>query len=231
VDLSKLNVYQMTRGGAQYVSCVTNDMKHAVHKSVSALKKIPGIQFHNFERLGFARSLDFFFANLFKNGAGPMSKAFKKYGEELYPAWEVFLKLFGQSHHSFDVIHMTWLDNQYRKSSLQQLTQDLEEFKAFAKDIQETLGTNGVLICPAQICPAPFHHGSHVNTNAYLSITPMFNLLGMPCTVCPMGLNDEGIPLAVSIVANRNRDGLTIAVARELANVHGGWRPPCQLQC
>jgi fatty acid amide hydrolase 2 len=54
----------------------------------------------------------------------------------------------------------------------------------------------------------------------------VFNLLGLPATAVPLGLNGQGLPLGVQVVGPRDRDHIPIAVALELERVFGGWVPP-----
>ena len=56
--------------------------------------------------------------------------------------------------------------------------------------------------------------------------TAVFNLLGLPATQVPLGLNAAGLPLGVQVVGGMDRDHVTIAVALELERVFGGWVPP-----
>jgi len=56
--------------------------------------------------------------------------------------------------------------------------------------------------------------------------TALFNLLGLPVTEVPLGLNEAGLPLGVQVVAGRDRDHVSIAVAAELERAFGGWVPP-----
>ena len=44
-----------------------------------------------------------------------------------------------------------------------------------------------------------------------------------------MGLDDDGLPLGIQIVATRNRDRHCLAVAEELDSNFGGWVPPFQV--
>ena len=59
-------------------------------------------------------------------------------------------------------------------------------------------------------------------------IAPMalFNLLGLPVTEVPLGLNPHGVPLGVQVAAGLDRDHVSIAVAAELERGFGGWVPP-----
>ncbi|HVJ91964.1 MAG TPA: amidase, partial [Labilithrix sp.] len=54
----------------------------------------------------------------------------------------------------------------------------------------------------------------------------IFNVLEMPVTQVPMGLDEQGLPLGVQVAAANHNDTLTIAVALELERACGGWTPP-----
>ena len=54
----------------------------------------------------------------------------------------------------------------------------------------------------------------------------IFNVLHMPATQCPTGMNVLGMPLGVQVVGARGRDVVTIAVACQLEKLLGGWVPP-----
>jgi fatty acid amide hydrolase 2 len=59
-------------------------------------------------------------------------------------------------------------------------------------------------------------------------LTPaaVFNLLGLPVTEVPLGLNLKGLPLGVQVAAADGNDHLTIAAALALERRFGGWVPP-----
>jgi fatty acid amide hydrolase 2 len=93
-----------------------------------------------------------------------------------------------------------------------------------AEQVAEAIG-EGVLLHPPFARVAP-RHGRTVGRPWMLAPTAVFNLLGLPVTEVPMGLNDAGIPLGVQVAANRDRDHVAIAVALFLERAFGGWVPP-----
>ncbi|MFA1542601.1 amidase [Actinomadura monticuli] len=84
---------------------------------------------------------------------------------------------------------------------------------------------DGVLLHPPYPVPAP-RHGATVRRPFALMTTAVFNLLGVPATVVPLGLGPDGLPLGVQVAAAPRNDHLTIAVALELERALGGWTPP-----
>jgi fatty acid amide hydrolase 2 len=96
--------------------------------------------------------------------------------------------------------------------------------RALAHDVTSAIG-DGVLLHPPFPRVAP-RHGRTVGRPWILASTAVFNLLGMPVTEVPLGLNDRGLPLGVQVAAGRDRDHVAIAVALELERAFGGWVPP-----
>ncbi|XP_029052186.1 fatty-acid amide hydrolase 2-B-like [Osmia bicornis bicornis] len=52
------------------------------------------------------------------------------------------------------------------------------------------------------------------------------NLLHLPSTHIPMGLNNDGLPIGFQVTAASYQDHLSIGVAKELEKAFGGWIPP-----
>jgi fatty acid amide hydrolase 2 len=90
--------------------------------------------------------------------------------------------------------------------------------------IGETIG-DGVLLHPPFSRVAP-SHGRTVGRPWMLAPTALFNLLGLPVTEVPLGLNERGLPLGVQVAAGLDRDHVCIAVAVALERAFGGWVPP-----
>ncbi|GLG94640.1 Fatty-acid amide hydrolase 2 [Gryllus bimaculatus] len=100
-----------------------------------------------------------------------------------------------------------------------------EKTNSMVKEITEILGENGVLLFPSSPMPAMHHYASFVRPYnfAYFAI---FNVLNLPVTQVPMGLNAEGIPVGIQVVGAPNKDRLCLAVAKELQKAFGGYVPP-----
>jgi len=56
--------------------------------------------------------------------------------------------------------------------------------------------------------------------------TYMAVVSGLPATVAPVGLSDSGLPVGIQIIGARFEDRTTIAFARGLSKLSGGFVPP-----
>jgi fatty acid amide hydrolase 2 len=95
---------------------------------------------------------------------------------------------------------------------------------ALTRELEDVIG-DGVLLHPPFPRVAP-RHGATVGRPWVLANAAVFNLSGMPVTEVPLGLGVKGLPVGVQVVARRDRDHVTIAVALELERALGGWVPP-----
>ncbi len=96
--------------------------------------------------------------------------------------------------------------------------------KALSREVEAVIG-DGVLLHPPHARVAP-RHGRTVGRGWVVTPTAVFNLLGVPVTQVPMGLNAAGLPLGVQVAAGWDRDHVAIAAALELERAFGGWVPP-----
>ena len=94
-------------------------------------------------------------------------------------------------------------------------------------ELTELLGERGVLLYPTFPTAAPRHFQPLVRP-AHFVYTAIFNVLEFPATHVPLGLNPEGLPLGIQIIANHGNDHLAIACAEALERELGGWVPPWQ---
>ncbi len=96
--------------------------------------------------------------------------------------------------------------------------------RSIAAEVEDAIG-DGVLLHPPFARVAP-RHGRTVGRPWLLAPTALFNMIGLPVTQVPLGLNDAGLPLGVQVAAGRDRDHVAIAVALELERAFGGWVAP-----
>jgi fatty acid amide hydrolase 2 len=92
------------------------------------------------------------------------------------------------------------------------------------------LGNDGIFIYPTHPEAAPKHNVTLLKF-INCAYTGVFNTLNVAVTQVPLGLNSEGLPIGVQVVAAPYNDHLTIAVAEELEKQFGGWVPSCQINC
>ena len=87
----------------------------------------------------------------------------------------------------------------------------------------DEMGAGGVLLTPLLITPPP-RHGWTYTLPFHPPYTNMFNMLGFPAVVVPVRRTENGLPLAVQVVARPDEDETALAVAAELERVYGGWQ-------
>jgi Asp-tRNA(Asn)/Glu-tRNA(Gln) amidotransferase A subunit family amidase len=101
--------------------------------------------------------------------------------------------------------------------------ESFDKLEQYKQQTLDAMGEGGVILCPLLIT-APPKHGWIWTLVAQPPYTFMFNALGFPCAVVPVGYNDMGLPMAVQVVARPGEDEVALAVAAELERVHGGWQ-------
>ena len=96
---------------------------------------------------------------------------------------------------------------------------------ALRDEMKDVLGPDGVLLHQPHPRVAP-RHGRTVGRGWVITPAAVFNLLGLPVTQVPLGLNGKGLPLGVQVAAADGNDHLSVAVALALEQRFGGWVPP-----
>lgn len=138
---------------------------------------------------------------------------------------ETLKYLCGQSDYTFACVALEYLQMLANAMPESRLKKFDEILKALKKDFQMLLGENGVFLYPT--FPATAHNHYRIFhkliDTSYLVI---FNALGLPVTNAMIGLDGDGMPMGIQIVANPGNDHLTIHVAKELEKKFGGWVPP-----
>lgn len=101
----------------------------------------------------------------------------------------------------------------------------VERGRALRDELLAVLGEDTVLLYPPYTRVAP-RHNLPMLTPFDFAYCGLFNVLGFPSTQVPLGLNAQGLPLGVQVVAAPGGDARTIAVAQALEREFGGWVMP-----
>ena len=132
----------------------------------------------------------------------------------------------GRSEHTLTNVALLLIEH---GSSLSFVKRHMERMKELVAKIEvqlhELLGPHGIMLYPPYATPAPKHKAPLLTPNRW-SYTPLFNVLLMPVTQVPLGLNAQGLPLGIQVASTQGNDHLTVAVALELERIFGGWKMP-----
>ena len=105
----------------------------------------------------------------------------------------------------------------------------VEAMLALGAELRETLaellGPDGVMLYPSYAESAP-RHGRPLLPPTRWAYTAILNVLEMPATQVPMGLDERGLPTGVQVAAAHGRDHLCLAGAITLEAQFGGWVRP-----
>jgi fatty acid amide hydrolase 2 len=99
--------------------------------------------------------------------------------------------------------------------------------RALQAEIEALIG-DGVMLFPSHPTVAPRHKRPLLVPWRWI-YTGIINVLELPATQVPLGLDDGGLPLGVQVVAARGRDHVAVRVACELERLFGGWVRPARL--
>ena len=142
--------------------------------------------------------------------------------ERIFPLLEILKYFFGYSKYHWST--MTALGLEHLCDSYPEYFSEYNAKGAeMGKEIQNLLGSDGILLFPSYPYTAPPHHRSSL-APFNVSFCSIFNFMYLPVTQCPLGLDRKGLPLGIQIVAGRNNDKLSLSVAKQLEVEFGGWR-------
>jgi len=92
-------------------------------------------------------------------------------------------------------------------------------------DLEREVGPDAVFLYPSHAWTAPRHRVPLLVPVLWV-YTAALNVLEVPVTQVPLGLDADGVPLGIQVGALQGGDHRTIAVALELERAFGGWVRP-----
>jgi len=198
------------------------DMLAAQHRAALALERLGAtVQTRAFEGLRQARDI---WMAMITSVQGPSFSEMIGGGRPIDSSAELAKWAVGASDHTFPAIVLTILERgpkAMQKRMAKFVTMGLE----LRQTLAEALGPCGVMLIPSYPTVAPPHHAPLLPPFRWV-YTAILNVLEMPATQVPLGLNAQGLPLGVQVAAIHGADHLTVAVALALEKEFGGWVPP-----
>lgn len=107
---------------------------------------------------------------------------------------------------------------------LQTMTARIEKLRG---RVDQLLGSRDLMLFPSHPRVAPKHHTPLLRF-ADAGFTGVFNVLEVPVTQVPLGLDARALPVGVQVIGARGQDHVPIAAAIALEEALGGWVPPAE---
>ena len=111
------------------------------------------------------------------------------------------------------------------KGSPRQIERFLNEGRKLRAELVHALGPDGVMLYPTYPETAPAHYRPLFPPIRW-AYPAILNVMEMPATAVPLGLDAKGLPLGIQVASAHGNDHVTVAVAIELERAFGGWVPP-----
>jgi fatty acid amide hydrolase 2 len=219
VDVASLDVVSVEGNGRMAVS---DDLVGAQRAAARALAA-RGARVRTAEVPGLGRAVEIWGAMLDAAG-GPSYATMLGNGVELGALRELARFALGRSPYTLPSLALLLLEK-VPKLLPSMGARYLEEGAALRRELLDLIGPRGVMLFPSHTRPAPRHHRALLPPWSW-AYTAIFNVLEMPVSQVPLGLNAAGVPLGVQVVGVHGDDHVTIAVALALEEMFGGWVPP-----
>lgn len=220
VPLRKLTAY-VVRGNGVFE--VERPMLDALDRAARALGA-SGVRIEERRIPGLARALEIWSAMLHEGGQVSFRELMANGAEDFLPIRELARMPLGGSKFTLPGVLLCMLERvpdlmSGRTKKMAALGAELRS------EIESILGDDGVLLKPSYPSVAPRHHRALLPPFKWI-YTAVFNVLEMPVTQVPLGLDARGLPVGVQVAARNANDHVTIRVAEELERAIGGWVPP-----
>lgn len=143
---------------------------------------------------------------------------------DVNPFLEAVKKLFFLSNHTIPAI-LLGIAEKFTLMADAENQKLVKKCTKLGEDLDKTLDGNGCLLLPTHPTAAPYHNWPlFVSPN--FAYTGIFNVLGLPATAVPLGLDSKGVPIGIQVVARKFEDFLTLKVAKMIGDRFGGWVAP-----
>lgn len=227
VDISQIKIYYMEDDGGQYlISPVDPEIKDAMRRIVNYFEKAHKIKAKKVNLKKMKKSVTLWFANMACKDDKDFSYELSNRKGHINIWWECLKWILFMSNHTFIALLTVIFEKLGTiKHGSEEYNRLIQQSKDLYQELRDILGEDGVFLYPTHPTAAPMHYEPMCKPFNF-SYTGIINVLGLPATACPLGLNKQGLPIGIQVVAGLYQDHLTLAVAEELERGFGGWVPP-----
>lgn len=201
---------------------VTAPVASAVSQAAGALRSA-GMQVTDAPALPMVRAMFTYMAEMARSGGAQAFLEALGGGRAYHLAEEIGLNLRGRGRISPEVLFFSTFVNVNGHILGAFGYAGQERLQAQRDRFLTAMRPGGVLLTPLLLHRVPRHGWGY-----WAQLAPpyslMFNALGFPAAVVPVGWDDRGLPLVVQVVAGPGEDEVALAVAATLEQVFGGWR-------
>jgi fatty acid amide hydrolase 2 len=226
VDFRNIKIYYMDGIDDPLMTPVDQEIRIAIRLVAKHFFNQYGTETKKVALTKFKDSFEIFMNSYKMKGAEPLAATMTQGQGELNLWFEMLKSIVGLSNHTLPVLIVALIEK--LKPDTPQGQQFAELGQLLKRELHKLLADDGIFLFPTHPEVAPKHKTTilKMNNTAYTSI---FNILEVPITQCPLGLNKDGLPMGVQVVGAPYNDHLTLAVAKELERKFGGWVPPCKI--
>jgi fatty acid amide hydrolase 2 len=225
IDLRKLKLFILPDPIIKWASPTDAEQRAAIIKIASQLENL-GAHVESMPRDIFNVALEIWGSKLSNVKVRNFQDVINPNGKVNYLK-EYLLLLIGKGHHTLPILTAGLLDKYFTKSNLAYKKQELnkELLTNLDQHLKTLLGDNGVIIMPTHPRTAP-KHNSPIFRPFDFTYTAITNALGYPATAVPIGLDSNGLPMSLQVIAAPFNDNLTLSIAERLEDLGYKWVPP-----
>ncbi|XP_070156051.1 fatty-acid amide hydrolase 2 [Polyergus mexicanus] len=226
VDISQIKIYYMEDDGGQYlISPVDPEIKDAMRRILNYFEKAHKIKATKLSVKKLKKGIALWLANMTAKDEKDFSYELTNRNGHINLFGEFVKWILCMSDHTLIALITAAFEKCGMKHGSEEHVRLIQQSKDLCQEFKDILGEDGVFLYPTHPTAAPMHHEPLFKPFNF-SYTAVINVLGLPATACPLGLNKQGLPIGIQVVAGLYQDRLTLAVAEELERGFGGWVPP-----
>lgn len=227
VDIAKIRVFYIDDVGNQMSTQVEPYISESIRQAAYYLQSRYGCTVERAE-FKYFKYITLWFTLLFSNNQ-EVSSLITENTYRINPFYELCKSMVGQSDYSPSALAVAAAQATTQatcspESQPQMYEKARETLELAKKEFKALLGDDGIFICATLPRTAPTHYAS-VFEFINVCCPMVMNYLGAPTTQVPTGVH-EGLPFGIQVAASPFKDRLTIAVAKELELLFGGWIKP-----